>query len=198
MFKRNEMSERLGEEIERYDLDEQEIIARANYYLGQINQMSHDEQTDWKPIHSEWIEWRTILDAAIIHQNGFNKRLKKHNGEYESETNGTIKMPNKALGAIWLDMILPRIKQESWPNTSWKSYAEMRVVVNEQMTDVETNKSVFPPDFLGNLMENEASQAKIVFYVRSTGIEEDYDEIKLTTDLQVLSSWKRRVNYDND
>lgn len=187
MFNYKERPPYVTDEVESSELNGVEMTMRANYFLGQLEEVGFED--------TDWINWPDAIDAAKIHQKGLTERIKEHNGKYEEDTEGVITFPNEALAVLWCEEILGQISDGEWEGrkVNWKRFWNLRVEINEESDDVVVDADLFPLNFLERLTEWEGLKARLIFLVRASGVEEDYDELKLTSDLANLSSWERVV-----
>ena len=156
-------------------VDPDEVIEIGNTVKEEIAEIGDD---------LSWIHNSDAINAVAIREHGIDTA--KYGG-YSG--NGTVAMPSEAHAVIWLEEVLGQISDGAWENywvdrqtpglpDEWKEYFSMDVVVDEDLDTPELRDGASVPvqlEYYDKLTRYDGHQERMVFMVRASGVDEDFD-----------------------
>lgn len=169
---------------DNYDIDLDRAQMEANIEIARIFFEGSDP---------DWIYWGDACSAARVEQHSFPERL--HQWNATGPNDGTIRFPNRELALIWVEEITGQISDGAWENRwfdesdSWEDWVYVTVEVDEDLDHVEFEGNVSEIlNFTEECTRYEGMIGRMLFLVRTSGINSGYTREDLLEDISLLDS----------
>lgn len=155
------------------------------------------------------LSWISLYDARNVwdfyQADSVNEYEKIADDEYGSNEGSTLILPNKRLAVLWAEEIGGQISDGAWENDDrlsaygrgeekWPYYTFADIEIQPNATPkIEAPTRVPKLNFLDELTSYEGNRARMIYYIRMSGLDSNYGPKDLQEDLKRLDKMNRNV-----
>lgn len=191
----------MDEKVQEEGWDEKRIKNKHREIISELEGMGFDDDA------LGWIYGSDILNAWEIRVNGFDSYMGERNHftakiSGNADKYGTIVFPNKRLAVIWGE-VSGQVSDGIWENddrltaygsgdSKWEYYtfAHVKVRPNHKVTVQTPTRRLPRLNFKKKLTELEGMIARMIYAVRMSGVNRNYDRQDLMEDLKKLDDYE--------
>lgn len=132
-------------------------------------------------------DFLSSYDAENMRNYDLREALASYN-QYTDDTR-VITFPNGRLALLWIEEIAGQISDGMWENrdVGWEQWCNAEVVIDTDMEEVEfAGHFTYDIDF-SEVLTSDGMCGRMIYYMRASGIDEDYDMDDLEEDIGVLN-----------
>lgn len=142
---------------------------------------------------TSWISQSDVTRPWDFRHEDPDDVIEAYNERQREKSNVTLTFPNYRIAVLWMCEITGQISDGAWENKqwrhgTWKTLSYAQIEVDEELDEAE-GEARFGYDNLGyvrQLRKHDGHEERMIYYVRASGLDDDYDESDLLADLQAL------------